>query len=1217
MTIGQALALMRSAEQFKDYQNRLNAQPTIDWRDVTQQQVGPEAPPVGYASMPMGQAVFAAPPPVPAEEYTQYEAPVGPPDQYAVESPVAGEPYVPMEQAPEPLGPAPFDYSAVVSNAQPEPVSPASQFAAYQQRVGAVGPDMFSRDFYEPQTDYSTRPPQQQAAFAALPFTSEVETQGAPKLPPPPIPGARRPESSAMFGLRPEPVSTDVPTEEPVAAGQELAMLVEPGQVKEEQKPTWSPGDQFNVKLNLGGKQYDAVVPKYTPVPEGRKPKPINVLVTTPDGKQRPVTIDPNVPEQQESYQAIVGKYNEMLPKVDTEFTSKVKVNDQWYDAKIDEATNQIMYKDPDFGVVSVPQQAVTRLTEEEFQGPVDERGRRDKSALRRIQEARRNWLVPQINQLTTSLDELRGGDTSIEMRSRLIGRITPSEGGEGGPVGGVEWWYRTDDMGVIPVKEAAEKGIVTGDLLNRLQEESSNVVQSMNSLAKGAEAVQSAEPEDLDARDLKKAEAAKRYWQGEAATRTGREQTKALEKVQEMQDRIDEINSRTGGAINVGGGINVLRGPGATTTSALDPTTLEGALALYSAAPSYVNPQVAPEKIKVLTQDDVAGVIADSAIKKTQKPVDVTYSSNLNNAIQTGLNPLLRRTQDTINKAVEEDPERNIEDFMLEESEFYPSDTFGRLQREPVRMSLQEALDNYNNAMNILKEVAAKNDIGNLGKAIDMVNKAGSMFTTAIVLPNGEVIRPEKGEMAIKTLNNVGPEITPAKAMELPVVAEPSATFPTRVVAPEEQQAMQQPRASGTRTPTPTYYPAFPVYYTPEDKYVKADTSTNFFEMINKNDPAYDKASANYTADAADRMTAAGIARALMRDGGGALQPDEIKAVTSTIDNLNKEIIKSPQMREAIVETIVETIEAAGIPISQDYSGLAGALEKVFNTASRPGVTDSEIQGMINRIIYGDRTASPQPWPGAFEFGNMSAVNSLVARDSSGGLQAQNLASNDPGKYGGRIAWGSTRSSSRLLDNAIQMIYDLALLYAAAGKGKTEYNVGPYTVTWFYNPLDPNQPRHQSVMTMPASIDQSSTGGTTAPPTTRGQAQNPASAPSPRTGVEPAMGGVMVKLQKIFGPRQYGVLSNAIGGVSAPIVREAKKNYDSLPADSNGLRNLHGVTSARPKDDEATKWTQQSGEMVSKVFGDQLLLGMIFGKRRDRQSFRSGGLQPFVSPNP
>ena len=81
MTIGQALALMRSAEQFKDYQNRLNAQPTIDWRDVTQQPVGPEAPPAGYASMPMGQAVFAAPPPVPAEEYTQYEAPVGPPDQ--------------------------------------------------------------------------------------------------------------------------------------------------------------------------------------------------------------------------------------------------------------------------------------------------------------------------------------------------------------------------------------------------------------------------------------------------------------------------------------------------------------------------------------------------------------------------------------------------------------------------------------------------------------------------------------------------------------------------------------------------------------------------------------------------------------------------------------------------------------------------------------------------------------------------------------------------------------------------------------------------------------------------------------------------------------------------------------------------------------------------------------------------------------------------------
>ena len=435
--------------------------------------------------------------------------------------------------------------------------------------------------------------------------------------------------------------------------------------------------------------------------------------------------------------------------------------------------------------------------------------------------------------------------------------------------------------------------------------------------------------------------------------------------------------------------------------------------------------------------------------------------------------------------------------------------------------------------------------------------------------------------------------------------------------MGPPESSVTRTPSGSGRTTPPPTSYPAFPVYYTPEDKYVKADTSTNFFEMINKNDQSYSKAGANYTADRADNTTAAGIARALMRDGGGALQPDEIRAVTSTVDNLNKEIIKSPQMREAIVESIIETIVAAGVPIKQDYSGLASALEKVFNTASRPGVTDSEIQGMINRIIYGDRTASPQPWPGAFNFGNMASVNALMASDSPTGLQAQNLASSTPGPYGGRIAWGSTRSSSRLLDNAIQMIYDLGLLYAAAGKGKTEYNVGPYTVTWFYNPLDPNQPRHQSVMTMPSSIDQSSAGGTTAPPTTKGQAENPASAPSPRAGVEPAMGGVMVKLQKIFGPRQYGVLSNAINAISAPIVREAKKNYDSVAADSNGLRNLRGITNARPGDDEATKWTQQSGEMVSKVFADQLLLGMIFGKRRDRQSYRNGRFQPFVSPTP
>lgn len=1171
MTIGQALAMMRSAEQFKDYQNRLNAQPTIDWRDVTQQAVGPQAP--SYPVYQANDVVVTADRPTPEP---QYEEPVGPPDQYVVESPIAGEPLPP--EAPPPV---PFDYGAVVSEPATPQISPADQFAAYQQRTGAMDYGGAFSDFFEPQTGYVARPASQPAAFAQYPFPSEDVART-----PLPVPGAPRPSNVVDLGI--PRGQTDVPMEEPVPTGVNIAMLEKPA----EEKPSWSPGDSFDVKLKLGGKQYDAVVPKYIP---GRKPKPINVTVTTAEGKQRPITIDPNIPEQQESYQAIVDAYNKKLPKVDMEFNSRIKVDDQWFDAKVDPKTNRIVYRDPEMGVLPYTGD-ISTLTEKDFLGPMDQLGRRDQTILSKVQEGRRNWLTPVIESLDAPLTGLRGGDTKAQMRNRLVGRIVPSEGGDQGPVGGVEWWYRTDE-GLIPVREAAESGLVTGDIPSRLQEESAVVVERMNSLAKGAQSLQKAEPEDLNARDLGMAQKAKAYWEGEARTRQGREQAEAQAKVNEMQERIDEIMSRTGGTINMGSGINVVRGPGSTTAYSLDPTDISGAIALFSGAPSYVNPQVSPTPTKILTQDEISGTIVDAALGKTQKPVNVTFSSKLEEAINQGLKPVLRRIQDTINQLVKDNPDLTVEELMLDDStQWYASDTYGRVNPQPVRMSVQEVLDNYKSAMTALLDVANTNDIQNLGKAINMLNQAGSIFTTAIKLPGmDEWITPTKDEMAIKRLNNVGPEIAAANAIELPVVAEPLATFPTRVIAPEEQEAMQKPRESARNKPPVSLAFAYPAFIGPDGKLHKYSGSFSLYSTFSKDESGYKEAGNLFQTDNAQKTAADWLNRVFFDDGGGETldnRQGQKDAVTKSVQDFNKNIIGDSgwNARRAFGMTLADLTQKAGLQLIEGDDGAAAILENI-RTFALPsnGKTDDQINAEIdkamNRLFPSDSRMQQR------------------MRSTTAGVQSTDMANPGFGYHAGNYKGNLPGSDSRLYDNIKQQWRDALYLYAAAGRGKTSYQSKYNTVSWLVDPT--NTTRQVSMLTMPTST--SNTNANVIPYKAASAApSNAANLPDLKNNDgDPAFAQILMNIPTLLGPVQGDVL-NLLKSSSGPVVNAAKRAFE-VKADydpGTGGRNLTNVGTARPDEDKAVRWDNTSADQVLRYYGETMLLTNIFSKERNRDSY-------------
>jgi hypothetical protein len=947
------------------------------------------------------------------------------------------------------------------------------------------------------------------------------------------------------------------------------------------------------------------------------------------------------------NYKAIESQYQNLVDKggKELQYTAKVKIGNDFLPARYDPESRQIKYLDTslvdptqkeEFAYAEKP---ISKLTPEEFIGSIDAEGKPDVKELEKIKRESRMPLSTKIRGSVPGLVRgWRGPDSREDIRDRLVGKLTATDED---PVGTIEWSYNEYDKqgnfrGQITLEEAIKRGIVPARVRDKLEKQWETALGTYEGYMKSAEAAQGIESptaRDRNVSGIKKNidDLTEQIKQLDADYADGKitldqrdnlkkKAQKALDK--EQADLIDAL-SATPGIINTGGGTVGYEAPPSETGSSIIPRSVIGLRALLAGAPAVQPANVAPDEVTPFTDEQIIENLKTRALEdvKTRPMKD---DPNFARAMVEWQNRMLD-IEDYLGKIADEQ-DTTVDEILSRPTtfRFYIDPGFGSDVTEIKTMPLDTAIDEFLGSIQNLRTVLGSGDELEIATAREKFEGMAKMFSGGIKIRGVKVDNPEAQNIfngQYDTEEGLGRDSALLgarnffdidKQMNMPVIRSEQLAPTTVERRAPESTVTRTPSPSGRTTPPPTSYPAFPVYYGFENKYVKADTSTNFFEMINKNDQSYVEAGANYTADEADNTTAAGIARALMRDGGQALQPDEIAAVTSTVDNVNKEIIKSPQMREAIVETIVETIEAAGVPIDQDYSGLASAFEKVFNAAKR-GATDSEIQGMINRIIFGDRGAG---WPGAFKFGNMSDVNSSVAKDSTGGLQAQNLAQSKPKFYGGSIVWGLTRSASRLIDNAIQMLYDLGLLYAAAGKDKTEYNVGPYTVTWFYNPLDPNQPRHQSVMTMPSAIDQSSSGGT-APPTTRAQAQNPASAPLPNAGVDPAMGGVLVKLKKIFGPRQYGVLSNAIGGVSAPIVREAKKNYDSVSPDSNGLRNLRGINNARPGDDEATKWTEQSGEMVSKVFGDQLLLGMIFGKRRDRQSFRNGRLQPFVSPTP
>lgn len=553
MTIGQALALMRSAEQFKDYQNRLNAQPTIDWRDVTQQAVGPQAP--VYPEF-QAREIVVRPDAMP-EDYTQYESPVGPPDQYAVEEPIAGEPYQEEVSAPASSGPAPFDYSAIL----PELPSVMEGPVSARMRQPEVSDRQFlelygSQDRGQPTSSM----PAQSAMFAdSYLMPNQDVAQGGYNLPPLPYPYGISPsrmaeieaQASPMLAMagetgrgkkkkKSEPKQEAVQPETPVGVMPEIpadttseieptlaitpeltqatpvydtdvALREQMGQATMAQAPRpaepigvpkpppWKPGESFSTKLTFGGKQWPATVTEFIPDDVDGEKMPARVTVDLGQGKTTTLRVQPNDP----NYQTIASEYQGLVSKAGKtlEYPEKIRVGGEFMPAKYDPVTRQIKYLhtgfDPKGGVELVyDEKPLSKLTPEDFAVPIGKDGKPDTTKLDKIKRESGYAITPILSELPQLFKRWKGPDSIEDIRSRLDGKLKTSKEDI---IGDIEWSYRiADENGAtlqqVPLEAAVAQGIVPQFVADRLKnqwEETKKVYAGRLKAAKRAQGIE------------------------------------------------------------------------------------------------------------------------------------------------------------------------------------------------------------------------------------------------------------------------------------------------------------------------------------------------------------------------------------------------------------------------------------------------------------------------------------------------------------------------------------------------------------------------------------------------------------------------------------------------------------------------------------------------------------------------------------------------------
>lgn len=1164
MDIGQALAMMQYANQLQDYASQQRKQPNVDWTQIAKQFTPP--------SNELQPAVAQFAQSLPYSDMPAYKAP-----GVVAEVPRSTVGYMPQEASP---------MFADLYGAPPV-IQPQQMFAYAPETMTGVSGGVPS---YEPM-------PQQAQVF---------------KMPPIPIKGAVAPaqeEPSMAFAPRPPQSMADVMPfmTMPIETGQSLAMAEQPTveQPKAEETPdekqkrlaeesakAWRQGNPFEVNIN----NTPYVIENY-----GIRPG-VDV-----NNNQQDITIRNantgkifNIAVGSPNYNKVVEEYQNKIAQVfptgeNADYPHSVKVDNKWLPAKFVTDPNtgikRLIYKDPDIGDAvytnlsdlqynpNNPENGTYRPPIVESGDPMDE--------FNQAQQSRVNWLEPKIKSLYTAAADVTTKAPLAEVKQNIVMISSqPLKAGEES-LPGIDWGYKTQD-GIIELSEAQKQGLVPAGTFEAIQESEKQLKSNNRSQVLGMSQYQQVEPEgirDVELRNI--AESIKLFndelnGTGSFSGTTPPTPARIRElnrDIANLTRRRDAVLQSTSAVTSGPSGTTILSGGETKRAFALDPNTVQGALAILFGAGGKEDVTYQP------TMQDYASLIIDQASRGLQQPKRLNVSGAYKSAIGSLASRLMY---------IEQDAHKEFGDNAYKVMDM-PA-TFRYVDYETgsdktYQGTLSKALDTFITADKAYKE-----------------NPNNDTKTNLI-----EAAKPFSGTISIDGLGDYAAsrsEITAlsdASAMLLAApVMDTSISGRTVAVSPEAEIKGAPVDITGGRTGTPrTATPstsAVPLFYkgggNPNDKvnYVKADAGFNLLERMNTSPATYVELVSSLTPNESANTGLKIMARAQLLDGG-TIDTASIRASSQSVQDFNKKIVGNDQAakdaRQAFATIFYRSMNAIGV--NSGYGGesaMFADLERIRNAAADPSKSESEVNKMITDFVW-NYFGSP-------------AAKSRYALSRIGQTIQQNYGTNMDYQGSSPINFGTSNGTSYLYDQSLEAGYDIARLWAESGLNRTSFKNNAYgpgsgrVVTWLVDPGIPevNRKDNQSILTLPIANKR----GTTVAPMTRTQAdslQGTGGAASLGTPVDPAINLAMINLSSIASNAIMMPIYTLFKQVSDPVINNARTNHSAT-----GGNLFRGSTALRDADlDSNTTFDNTTKTAVSNLNAGANVLLSIFYPERNRKS--------------
>lgn len=1191
MDIGQALAMMRYANQVKDYQSQLDRQPNIDWRDISQ--AGNYGVP-GYAQ-PVGNFI------------------------------------------PEGSREMPFSYGDVIAGLPAELPPPTPMGMPMPVEPGYVPADQTFQELYgmpaEPQMgeSFSYSPVAMTGVMGGYPSVSEQHPGPAPSMaqaytmPPLPIPGAAPAEPRREISARPEPAMTDVPMEQPMDYSQPVAMLQEgeqasnivpeqPQQMVQETKPAFKPGDDFKVNLQFGDKQYEAIVRGYVPPRSGEMgPKAINVVIPSLNNKVMAL------PSNSQQYQTISDEYERIKPLsvIGDEYPSLVRVSGivdpvtkqpTWLPAKIDAETNQILYKDPDTGVPAVyTDKRISDVTEQDFQGTLDQRGIRDNSELIQLQQRRLQPLNQSIEKINNVATGFRGNDPEYIIRNNLRGTLGP--GTLDNPLGEISWSYTTQDGTQLSLEDASKAGYLPQGFAQEIDSAYQNFKSTALERARSVVAAQTAQPLSQTQRDIqiindniKINEDRKQQIQADqkyAESKKGKQEIKDIDKALDtLRKKLTSVTT-TVSASTIAGGSTVFTAIPDVTAYDIDATTQAGLLSVLAGAAALPSQSGAGmQTVTPWTPEDLIVRVRENALAKSNPYLAADDPEYMN--AMSSLSQRLQNIQQAAAEYSSSDGNVEPEDIVNSPNAIFRYTPIAGGPAVTETMSLSQAVRDLEESAANFRDLAASGDASAAATAKEKFAQAAQRFTGMLVMPGVGPFSASPAET--RGFNNLMRRFQPALAADYPLTRSVQMT-PGMRVAEAPKTTVVPPRSGGGATPTVQSGIVYPLWNTPgstfgKSGFEKADETYNIFERMGHNEQTYVGGGKAYSEGAIGQTTIQNLSRIFGDDSGSSLSPAAIAAVNDSVNSFNKKIINDPALRATYANMLWDITKASGYPPGVSAGELAKRLENVYYVAK---TNPSKIDVAIGYVLQGVRGEGPSKnYQQALKDQNYNVAKAEVGNQVVAILNAAKTGGKPEfEEYAGKIPGHDTR----LADNVLQQWYELATLYAAAANGKTMYPSGNATVTWMYNPADPNTAYFRSALTIPAA----KTGNVDKLlPAAKASDGKNVTGVSADVGAEPVYSAFIMRSNQVLNGANANAFRTSFKTTLAPVVQESKQAFTA-----RGV-NLAGQSAYRPSDDDNVRWTNSSSNVIEKLTTDVLLLSNVLGRNRDRKNVYSGGWKPF-----